>query len=71
MTNKEYFLEVEFNKEHIFYSNMMLGNLEGTNDSMFYTIKCSENLKETEISSYIQYLFDNIILINIWRIDYG
>jgi hypothetical protein len=35
-----------------------------------YTIKCSENLKETEISSYIQYLFDNIILINIWRIDY-
>ena len=40
----------------------------------FYTIEnnniCSENLKETEISSYIQYLFDNIILINIWRIDY-
>lgn len=31
----EYFLKVEFNKEHIFYPNMMIGNLEGTNDSMF------------------------------------
>lgn len=31
----EYFLKVEFNQEHIFYPNMMLGTLEGTSDSKF------------------------------------
>ncbi len=31
----EYFLKVDFNKEHIFYPNMMLGTLEGTSDSVF------------------------------------
>lgn len=33
-------------------------------DNNIYTIESSKYLKETEISSYIQYLFDNVILIN-------
>ena len=33
-------------------------------DNNVYTVECSEYLKEEEISSYIQYLFDSIILIN-------
>ena len=31
----EYFLKVDFNKEHIFYPNMMLGSLSGLTDQRF------------------------------------
>ena len=31
----EYFLKVDFNKEHIFYPNMMIGTLEGGSDRVF------------------------------------
>ena len=40
-----------------------LGILFEVDDSI-YTVQSTKDIKEEEIPSYIQYLFDNIILIN-------